>query len=78
MSKCREFYTDMTENMFCAASKNAHICLGDSGGPAIIEDKLAGITSFTLAGNCETDEGSGFTLIYKYKDWIKEKSGLIF
>ena len=68
----------MTENMFCAASTRAHICPGDSGGPAIIEDKLAGITSFVLFRNCETDEGSGFTLIYNYKDWIKDKTGLIF
>ena len=66
-----------TENQLCAASKYAHICFGDSGGPAVIGGKLAGITSFVIP-SCEANGGSGFTVIYNYRDWIKEKSGLIF
>ena len=56
--------------MFCGYSRHADTSGGDSGGPAVINGKLAGITSygFPRAPGVYTD-------VHRYKEWIEKKIG---
>lgn len=65
----------VTDNMFCAGEGGEDTCRGDSGGPAVIGGKLAGIVSFGL--ECGSKEFPGvYTRVHAYRDWIAEKTGL--
>lgn len=75
--ECQRKYTDdeITENMFCASRRGVDSCEGDSGGPAVINGKLCGIVSFGIG--CASEQYPGvYTLIYKYHEWIANKTGL--
>lgn len=42
----KELYSDVTKGMFCAGTIDSHICMGDSGGPAVdFNGELVGIAS---------------------------------
>ena len=61
--------------MFCAESKPNDACSGDSGGPAVINGKLAGVISNGY--DCATGRFPGvYTKIYKYHDWVVKEANL--
>lgn len=72
IGECKEKYkndTPVTDNMFCAGNGQADSCSGDSGGPAVINNELVGISS---SGDvCGSKQYPGvYTLVYNYRDWI--------
>ena len=68
-------FDPITDNMFCAGNEQADACQGDSGGPGVIHGKLYGIVSSGLICGSKTFPGV-YTSVYKYYDWIVEKTGL--
>ncbi|XP_031781466.1 serine protease 64 isoform X1 [Nasonia vitripennis] len=75
--KCQEAYSDddITENMFCAGKGATDNCEGDSGGPAVIDNKLVGIISWGY--ECGSPKNPGvYTQIYRYRKWIAKNTGL--
>ncbi|KAJ8676683.1 hypothetical protein QAD02_012470 [Eretmocerus hayati] len=67
----------ITENMFCAGVGTADSCSGDSGGPGIINGRLAGIVSF--GKSCNDPEHPGvYTRVQKYRRWIENYTGIYF
>ncbi|XP_058805922.1 trypsin-like [Phymastichus coffea] len=71
LGKCRELYyfDPVTDNVLCAGTDAASTCNGDSGGPAVMHGRLAGIVSSGFL--CSTiDIPATFTNINKYINWI--------
>ena len=58
--------------VFCAGRYNAKTCRGDSGGPVIEGNRLAGIVSWGKT-RCATDGTPGvYTNVAQYAGWIEE------
>lgn len=73
---CHQFY-ELSDNMFCAKSQTTAKgpCIGDNGGPAILDGQVVGIYSQTY--DCgSTYYPSVFTRLGTQITWIKEKTGL--
>lgn len=55
-------------------------CMGDSGGPLILEKdervSLVGIVSFVSSRGCGYGDPSGYTNVAKYLDWISQVTGI--
>ena len=49
----------VTDFNFCAGRKGKDSCFGDSGGPMICDEKLAGIVSFGPNGECGNEDLPG-------------------
>ena len=65
-----------SSTVFCANSRFSNVCLGDSGGPAVIDKQLAGTPAFVEDGCNNKTDGAAYTHIYKYRQWIRDNSGL--
>lgn len=79
-SECKNMYPYIDENKtFCAkGSFNESVCLGDSGGPVVVnglEDTLYGITSFLNSTDCD-GAAQGFTSVFPYIPWILQVTGI--
>ncbi|OXU23708.1 hypothetical protein TSAR_006708 [Trichomalopsis sarcophagae] len=73
--------TYVTDDVFCAGNDmtNANACIGDSGGPVVIDGKLAGIVSQGYPCNALFSGAPGFhTRVHKHYDWIIKHTGLNF
>lgn len=46
-------------------------CMGDSGGPAVYDDKLVGVANFVLNA-CGTVYPDGYAKVAFYRDWIAQ------
>ncbi|CAD7082661.1 unnamed protein product [Hermetia illucens] len=72
-SQCKEMPFEVkSETMLCAGNMNGGIdsCMGDSGGPLICDDKLAGIVSF--GKGCARPKLLGiYSDVAFVLDWIK-------
>ncbi len=67
---------DVDERVLCAGSDVTKTCLGDSGGPVVVDDaglrRLVGIVSWGDA-DCEADRKPGvYTRVSPYAAWIDE------
>lgn len=59
----------VTDNMFCAGDHTADSCKGDSGGPAVADNKIYGIISW--GNGCAEQSFPGvYTKVRNYHDWI--------
>lgn len=72
--KCKNDYPRglIRDETLCAYSGifGTGVCLGDSGGPLIANNKIIGISSF--ARICALGYPDGFTRVSKYVDWINQ------
>ncbi|XP_066942163.1 serine protease 44-like [Macrobrachium rosenbergii] len=74
---CRRIYEGMaeiTEGMICTFTPGKDACIGDSGGPLLIEASpntwvQVGVVSF--GAGCAGDAPGVYTRVSKYVDWIK-------
>lgn len=81
--QCQKSYINisqpLTENMFCAGfieEGGVDSCVGDSGGPVVINGTLVGIISW--AHNCAEPQFPGVnTVVANFLDWIREHTGII-
>lgn len=78
-SECQKRYSHkITENVMCAAGRNADSCQGDSGGPLMMQlpNKrwiIVGITSWGI--RCGDAKYPGiYTRVNKYVEWIIENA----
>ncbi|WP_162231686.1 trypsin-like serine protease [Allosalinactinospora lopnorensis] len=54
---------------------NVDACAGDSGGPLVIDDRPAGVVSFSVQ-ECQEDGGLGFyTRVTTFADEVAEQVG---
>nr|WBW70049.1 venom protein [Lampona murina] len=62
----------INENMICAGTKNAHACLGDTGGPLLqIKGDVTTLIGVLATGEyCDIRPGV-YTKVSAYLDWIK-------
>lgn len=70
-TKYNELWVKIPWNSFCATSGRIDsTCVRDSGGPGIIDNKLAGIVSGGY--RCKSNEFPNvYTRVYRYVDWIR-------
>ncbi|XP_067645160.1 hypodermin-B [Eurosta solidaginis] len=75
--ECKAFYEayrNVTETMFCASvpgEKDA--CLADSGGPAVLGDRLVGVVSWGKKNECGHADSPGvYVNLNKVKNWIMD------
>ncbi|XP_055377179.1 chymotrypsin BI-like [Condylostylus longicornis] len=68
-------------NIFCAKGiSDSSVCSGDSGGPLVSlnsdakPDKLIGVISFAMVGQCAKNFPQGFTRVDTFLRWINEKT----
>lgn len=74
---CRIAYPFFVDTMLCAKGvENSAICLGDSGGPLILENVLVGVNSYGSSTNC-TNDVNGFTRVDRYLKWIKDTMAIM-
>lgn len=71
--KCGNMYRsklNLTDSMFCASATGRDACLGDSGGPALINGKICGVVSVGLG--CAQEGSPGiYTDVFKMRQIIK-------
>lgn len=73
---CRTLYNDyryVTDNMFCASVPGLKdSCLADSGGPAVLDNRLVGIVSWGRHNECARHNSPGvYVDIKAVKPWIE-------
>ncbi|KAL7738772.1 hypothetical protein ACLKA6_001172 [Drosophila palustris] len=70
------------KGMICVSDPNnseVGICHGDSGGPLICDDKVAGIASAIVPPICGApNTKSMYTDVYYYRDWISRNAACCF
>ncbi|KAL7734065.1 hypothetical protein ACLKA6_011750 [Drosophila palustris] len=69
---CRRQYrgeSTITRYMFCAGGRNKDTCSGDSGGPAVYNNQLYGITSFGL-GCARPNYPGVYTRVGRIRGWV--------
>ena len=55
--------------ILCGYRQGISVCGGDSGGPAVINNEIHGIISFSYS--CDTNYMSvGMTAVYKFYHWL--------
>lgn len=62
---------DITNAMVCAGEKGKDACRADSGGPLIVNDKVAGIVSWGY--KCGSEVPGVYASVPKLKGWIEEQ-----
>lgn len=84
LEKCKEIMWNahkgiVTENMLCAGYLDDRIddsCTGDSGGPMVVNGKLAGLTSWGYGCGREGLPGI-YTNVVKFADWIERTKKIL-
>ncbi|XP_034480843.1 trypsin [Drosophila innubila] len=69
---CRIQYRDqatITKYMFCAGGESGDSCSGDSGGSAVYNNRLFGITSFGM-GCARANYAGVYTRVESIREWI--------
>lgn len=61
------------QSLLCLQSSVGGICSGDIGGPAVYQDELVALASFTIE-RCSSQYPDGFTNIAYYVKWIRDNS----
>lgn len=64
----------VTEQMFCIVSEDRKPCVGDAGSPAVLEDTLIGVASWSEA--CAFSYPTAYATVSVTVDWIKEVTGI--
>ncbi|KAL0275132.1 UNVERIFIED_CONTAM: hypothetical protein PYX00_003089 [Menopon gallinae] len=71
------FNKQISDTLLCAGRKTGHAdaCLGDSGGPMVVDDVIVGITASGFGCGRQGIPGI-YTRVFEYLNWIKENSGV--
>ncbi|KAM3926881.1 ovochymase-1 [Leptodactylus fuscus] len=77
---CKSYWgRDISERNLCAGASGASSCTGDSGGPMICRSenkyKLVGVVSWG-SETCNPKVPAVYSAVSKYRDWIKQNTGL--
>ncbi|XP_063919495.1 brachyurin-like [Zophobas morio] len=68
----------VVDSMVCTSGLNhASTCLGDNGGPLVVNGVLVGIASYYSEGCGDLEAPSGFTRVTSFLDWIEENSDVV-
>uniref|UniRef100_A0A182PGH3 Peptidase S1 domain-containing protein n=1 Tax=Anopheles epiroticus TaxID=199890 RepID=A0A182PGH3_9DIPT len=72
-AQCREAMgEDYYEGVFCLdTSDGAGFCLGDYGGPAVFEERLVGVGSYTVGNKCEAGQPDVFVDVGYFSEWVQ-------
>ncbi|XP_073833449.1 serine protease SP24D-like [Musca autumnalis] len=74
--KCNELVGSASESRICLAHRGVNgACDGDSGGPAVYDGKLVGVTNFVY-DTCASSIPDGYASVAHYRDWIIENAKL--
>lgn len=70
--QCFRQYGIINRGVLCLQSPaNNGACFGDSGGPAVYNQQLVGVASFTMGGSCGSRAPDGYVRVSDYIPWIK-------
>lgn len=84
-TECAAYYGSfIDDNMVCTDSGTFSVvqqpCVGDSGGPVVINRKTEPVHvatfSFVNGLGCDLPYPAGYTRTASYRGWIKKKTGL--
>lgn len=74
--ECQNYLGDaFYEGALCFHNKEGHsgACFGDYGGPAVFENSVAGVASYTFGGACGGEQPDVFVDAGFFHDWVEEK-----
>ncbi|XP_067639346.1 serine protease SP24D-like [Eurosta solidaginis] len=75
-SECNDKVIFDTSHIYCLARPvNKGFCYGDSGGPAILADKLVAVAGF-VTDDCGLDQPDVFAKTSTHLDWIRAHSDI--
>lgn len=70
--QCFRQYGIPNRGVLCLQSPAGNgACFGDSGGPAVYNQQLVGVASFTIGGTCGSRIPDGYVRVSDYTAWIK-------
>ncbi|XP_058123130.1 serine protease SP24D-like [Anopheles ziemanni] len=74
-AECREATGDnYYEGVFCMdTTSGAGLCMGDYGGPAVANQTLVGVGSYTVGGNCGEGQPDVFVDVGHFSSWVQSK-----
>lgn len=63
------------EGALCFHNQEGHssACFGDYGGPAVFENTVVGVASYTFEGTCGSEHPDVFVDAGFFHDWVQEK-----
>lgn len=74
--ECRRRIGSVPTSILCLEHSGGNgVCNGDSGGPAIHNNQLVGVTNFVVGG-CGTNYPDGYASIVSFNSWIKSNTDL--
>lgn len=75
-AECRRRIGNVPTSILCLAHRSGNgVCSGDSGGPAVYNDQLVGVTNFVI-NRCGTTAPDGYAKISSFVNWIRENLDL--
>lgn len=75
-AECRRRIGNVPTSILCLGHTVANgVCSGDSGGPAVFNNQLVGVTNFVV-GECGSNAPDGYASVAYFGNWIRGKTGL--
>jgi len=73
-AQCKRFIRNINDGILCLAHRrDSGVCSGDSGGPAVYQNRLVGVTNFVI-NTCATNAPDGFAKVSVQVPWIQSNS----
>lgn len=73
---CNRILSGVHESVICMAHTiNNGVCNGDSGGPAVYNNELVGVTNFVVGG-CASYNPDAFASIAYHRQWLKNNTNI--
>uniref|UniRef100_A0A1L8EA47 Putative serine protease sp24d-like protein n=1 Tax=Haematobia irritans TaxID=7368 RepID=A0A1L8EA47_HAEIR len=73
---CQRYLYSLPESVICLYHAYGNgVCNGDSGGPAVYNNQLVGVTNFVI-GECGSSYPDGYASVAYHHNWIEENSDL--
>uniref|UniRef100_A0A034WHW8 Serine protease SP24D n=1 Tax=Bactrocera dorsalis TaxID=27457 RepID=A0A034WHW8_BACDO len=73
---CKRFISDVDPTTLCLSHTIGNgACYGDSGGPAVYNGKLVGVSNYIING-CGSNYPDGYAKIPSFRNWVRQNSDL--
>ncbi|KAI8127782.1 Serine protease SP24D [Lucilia cuprina] len=75
-AECKRRIGNVATSILCLGHTNGNgVCNGDSGGPAVYNNQLVGVTNF-IVGGCGSNAPDGYASVAFFSSWIRNNTDL--